>query len=295
MRRSGFTMIEMLMAVMILSIMTVVTAITFSSVTNSWKKATVVAERMLTADYALGQVVAGLRSAYYPANGNQNDAWGLAMIDGGDGTDPGSSDMIEWTKTGTAIVGDKSLHSESTHRVRLWVEDAQSKDEPGGLWAKVWNADLMLEEDPERFDDDDYGEKFLLVEDVIGMDCEVQKDAATTESDGRPKWEEEWATSNMIPYRVKLTFRMKPPEKGDDPLPIMRVVEMPAWEMSQKPFQIDSTGSGGAGGQTTTGGKSGGATGGTKGGGSRGGGGGGRGPLGGGGAPPPPAGGGGMR
>lgn len=265
MNRAGFTMIEMLAAILILSLMTIVTGITFTSVINSWKKATVVAERMQTADYALNQIVAGLRSAYYPPDGNQKDEWGLMLMDNGDGEDVSDSDAIEWTKLGNAIIGDKSTLGETSHRVRMWVEEARSRDEAGGLWVRVWNADLLDRED-EDFDEDEFGEEFLLVEDVIGFDCKVQKDEKEVEDDGRPKWEEEWATSNQIPYRVKITFRMKPPEKGDDPLPILRVVEMPVWKYSQNPFAPDarddgkgkkgnSTGNDGEGGKTNGGGK----------------------------------------
>lgn len=266
MKRAGFTMIEMLLAVTILGIMTIVTAITFTSVTNSWKKSTTVAERMQTADYALNQIVAGLRSAFYPMDGNQKDEWGFALYDNGDGEDVSSSDIIEWTKLGTSIIGNKSVLSETSHRVRLWVEDARSKDEPGGLWARVWNPDLFSEEGNDNFDEDEYGEEFLLVEDVIGFDCVVQKDAKEVEQDGYPKWEEEWSTSNQIPYRVKITFRMKPPEKGDEPLPILRVVQIPLAPFSQNPFSTDSAGKDGKKNDGKNGGKNGGNSGGGNGG-----------------------------
>lgn len=250
MRRAGFTLIEMLIAIMILAIMTVVTSVVFSSVTNSWKKATVVAEQMQTVDYALNQIVSGLRSAYYPADGNQKDEWGLALYDNGEGEDASSSDVVEWTKLGNSIVGDKSVLAETSHRVRLWVEDkprvrtGTNMEEPAGLWARVWNPDLFSEEGNDNFDEEEYGEEFLLVEDIIGFDCVVQKDAKEVEEDGRPKWEETWDTSNCVPYRVKITFRVKPPEKGDEPLPILRVVEIPVWNLSQKPFSLDSSGKG---------------------------------------------------
>lgn len=250
MRRAGFTLLEMLLAITILAIMTVVTSVVFSSVTNSWKKATTVAEQMQTVDYALNQIVSGLRSAYYPADGNQKDEWGLALYDNGEGEDASSSDMVEWTKLGNSIVGDKSVLAETSHRVRLWVEDkprvrtGTNIEEPAGLWVRVWNPDLFSEEGNDNFDDEEYGEEFLLVEDIIGFDCVVQKDAKEVEEDGRPKWEETWDTSNCVPYRVKITFRVKPPEKGDEPLPILRVVEIPVWNLSQKPFSLDSSGKG---------------------------------------------------
>lgn len=242
-------MIEMLAAILILSVMTIITGVTFTSVINSWKKATVVAERMQTADYALNQIVAGLRSAYYPTDGNQKDEWGFMLLDNGDGESVSESDVVEWTKLGNAIIGDKSTMGETSHRVRMWVEESREKDEPGGLWVRVWNPDLFVADDDMRFDKDEFGEEFLLVEDVIGFDCQVQKDSKEIESDGKPKWVETWDTSNSIPYRVKITFRMKPPEKGDDPLPILRVVEMPLSALSQNPFSLDdsSKGDGGKG------------------------------------------------
>ena len=147
MRRAGFTLIELLAAILILSMMTIVAGITFTAVVNGWHRATKLADRMQTADYALNQVVAGLRSAYYPADGNQKDEWGFMMGDGGDGEDPSSSDWIEWTKLGTSMIGSKSAFSETTHRVRMWVEEARGKDEPGGLKIRVWNPDLFVEDD----------------------------------------------------------------------------------------------------------------------------------------------------
>lgn len=259
MKRAGFTMIEMLAAILILSVMTIITGVTFTSVINSWKKATVVAERMQTADYALNQIVAGLRSAYYPTDGNQKEEWGFMLLDNGDGENVSESDMVEWTKLGNAIIGDKSTMGETSHRVRMWVEESREKDEPGGLWVRIWNPDLFVQDDNSRFDEDEFGEEFLLVEDVIGFDCQVQKDAKEVESDGKPKWEETWDSSNSIPYRVKITFRMKPPEKGDDPLPILRVVEIPVSGLSQNPFSLDGSTKGGGRG-AKTGGKTGGTS-----------------------------------
>ncbi len=301
MRRAGFTLIELLAAILIMSFITIVAGITFTSVLNGWHRATALADRMQTADYALNQVVAGLRSAYYPSDGNQKDEWGLMLIDNGEGEDPSDSDCIEWTKIGTSMIGSKSAFSETTHRVRMWVEEEKSRDEPGGLKIRVWNPDLFVEDDSSRFDEEDYGEEMMLVEDVVGFDCQVQKDAAEVESDGVPKWAEEWETSNSIPFRVKITFRMRPAEKGEEPLPVLRVVEIPAWELSQNPFSLDSAGGSGKGkdgnkpgGSSSGGNKPGGSSSGGNrpGGPSAGGGGPGGGamPGGGGGAPPMPGG-----
>ena len=34
---------------------------------------------------------------------------------------------------------------------------------------------------------------------------------------------------------------MKPAEKGEAPLPVLRVVEIPLWYLSQKPFSLEGS------------------------------------------------------
>jgi prepilin-type N-terminal cleavage/methylation domain-containing protein len=267
MYRRGFTMIEMLLAVMILAIVTTVTAISYTSVLNNWKKSTDIVDRMQTADYAVNQIVAGLRSAYYPSTGdNSNMAWGFQLVDGGDGEDESSSDWIEWTKMGTAIIGDKLQAAETSHKVRLWVEESRSRGEQGGLFVRTWNAEL-INENARDYDEEEIGDEFLLVPDVVGFDCQIQKDPKAVDADGRPEWEDEWDTSNSIPYRVKLTFRMKPAEGMKESIPIMRVVTIPLWDISQNPISTKGDSEGGrkskstsTGGSSSTGGNKGGST-----------------------------------
>ena len=38
---------------------------------------------------------------------------------------------------------------------------------------------------------------------------------------------------------------MKPLEEGKEPYPVVRVVEMPLWDISQNPLKIDSSGTDG--------------------------------------------------
>ena len=127
----------------------------------------------------------------------------------------------------------------------------------------------------------------------------MQSKPDSVEGDGTPKWEDVWDTSNSIPYRVKLTFWMTPAKEAGEPVPIMRVVEIPLWDISQNPVTVSSEegkdDKNKKGGKTSGGDKSsGGGTAPT--GGGRGPAGGGRGPAGGGmpgvGGGPPPGGGG---
>ena len=305
MTRRGFTLIELLVSVIITAIMMTVCFITFNTAIRCWSRSAAVADTVRNAEYALTQVISGLRSAYYPTTGKQDYAYGFQLYDNGE--DPEDSDTIQWVKLGTSIVGNRSQLSETPHTVRVWVQK-EGRDGPGGLWVKAGELDLhLLADDPDGevdFNDDEQFEPYPLIEGIQGFDCKVQSKPDSVESDGTPKWEDTWDTSNSIPYRVKLTFWMTPAKETGEPVPIMRVVEIPLWDISQNPVTVSSEegkeekdkkgGKSSGGGTAPTGGGKG-PTGGGRGpagGGGRGPAGGGRGPAGGmpgmgGGGPPP--------
>ena len=77
--KRGFTMLELMLAVLILSIMTIVSVWTFRSIVRNWELATEMADNMQRVDYALAQVTSALRSAYFPTGGNTKDEDGRVV------------------------------------------------------------------------------------------------------------------------------------------------------------------------------------------------------------------------
>lgn len=288
--KRGFTMIELMMAIMIMAVMMVIAFFTFNTVVRNWQKSMELVDKIQYADYALTQVVSGLRSAYYPTDGKQSDDFGFQLYDNGDKED--AADMIVWTKLGTAIVGNSSTLSETPHRVKIYVEK-ETRDTPGGLMVQA-TPDLLTDEQKEDLQDEKIFEPYLLVQGVRGFNCRVADKDNPFNEDGSWNWQDEWNTSNCLPRAVELTFYLDPLEERGDPESMLRVVEIPLWEISQKPISATSEdnkskeaaarGAAGRGGRGVKGGTSGGA-GGTSGGsapGGRGGtpGGGVRGPIG---------------
>ena len=239
MTRRGFTLIELLMSVIITAIMMTVCFITFNTSIRCWSRSAAVADTVRNAEYALTQVVSGLRSAYYPTTGKQDFAYGFQLYDNGE--DPDDSDTIQWIKLGTSIVGNRSQLSETPHTVRVWVQK-EGRDGPGGLWVKAWRSELQADDEDMDKDvsDDENAPPYPLIEGIQGFDCKVQGKPEDVDGDGTPKWEDTWDTSNSIPYRVKLTFWMTPAKETGDPVPIMRVVEIPLWDISQNPVTVSS-------------------------------------------------------
>lgn len=277
-------MLEILLAIMILSIMTIISALVFQTVVHNWTLATDMADNMQRVDYITAQVTYALRSAYFPTSEKTTEADGFMLLNHNENNDPDESDVISWTKLGPAIVGRNSRFARSPHRVTLFVRSERDADEehPAGLIAQVIDEDKFQ---PPNFDPDDETnwDWFLLGSQVQGFNCRVL-DKNEPFSHGMANWQDIWDTSNSIPRRVQLTFWMKPIEEDKDPYPVVRVLEIPLWDISQNPIKTDSTGSG-----SRKGNKSGGSKTGGKGGGSGGGAGGGNRP---GGAPPGTGGGG---
>ena len=106
--RRGFTMIEMLLATVLVGVLTAFSIMTFRSVSHGWQVSADYLDKMQRTDYALNQVVSGLRSMYYPHDGSQNEKYGFVLVNKGEGEDPRRSDVIEWSKLGSAIVGTKN-------------------------------------------------------------------------------------------------------------------------------------------------------------------------------------------
>ena len=129
--KRGFTMLEIMLAIMILAIMTIVSMWTFRTIVRNWGLATEMADNMQRVDYALAQVTSALRSAYFPLDGKATDADGFMLLDGNPDNDPEESDTICWTKLGPAIVGRNSRFGASPHRVKLYVHTEKDRVERG--------------------------------------------------------------------------------------------------------------------------------------------------------------------
>ena len=119
MRRGGFTLVEIICAVVLVGVVTTISIATFNAVSRGWEISTDYIDKMQRTDYALNQVVSALRSMYYPHDGQQSEDYGFVLTDNGAGEDPDDSDVIEWSRL--ASIGDRNKHSSTIHRVQLMV------------------------------------------------------------------------------------------------------------------------------------------------------------------------------
>lgn len=264
MRRRAFTMIEMLVAIVLVGVVTTFAVLTFNAVTTAWTSSTEYLDKMQRSDYMLDQVVSGLKSMYYPHTGQQDYTYGFYLTDGGPGDDPRSSDTIEWAKTGSAIVGNQNASADTVHRVQLMVLEEGNHDykepiEVTGLYARMCpdpalrpKRDKKVQEIDYTFANSDMYQPVLVADGIVGFNCRVLKDPDQSASDASDaKFEDEWDASNSVPYKVELSFRIADPDGKSyrsNTAPIKRIVRIPVYEQSQDGASLPSEDKKGAGG-----------------------------------------------
>lgn len=216
------------MAIMILSIMMLLSFFCFDAVVQSWRAGTEMSESMGQADHVMEQLASGLRSAYYPDVGSQLDEYGFQLGDDGEG--PEARDGISWVKIGRSLVGEDCGFADSPHRINVFVADGGKEDELSGLAVSAWRVDLQLDE----FDPTEDVKAITLSPRVRGMNCRVL-DKDQPMKDDELNWQDTWDFSNSIPKAVEITLYMAPPKEEDEPLEVKRIVEIPMFDLSQNP------------------------------------------------------------
>lgn len=213
---SAFTLLELLLAVSILSIVTAITYMTFSTTLNAWRRGTVMSDNIHHGDFVMEQLIAALRSAYYPDGGGKPTEYGFWLTDNGDG--PYDSDVISWVKLGDALVGKGKGFAENPHRVKFSVET----DDEGRGTAIVRSWRYFGQE--EDFDPDALEAEVVSAR-VTGFNCRPAFPYLDT--DGEVEWLDEWEETNKLPTALELTLYLEPLEEGDEPMEMKRVMGIP--------------------------------------------------------------------
>ncbi len=226
--RSGFTMVELILAVTLLAVITSVAYFTFDAGVRAWRSGSGMADSLSHADYVLEQVVMGLRSAYYPDSKGPNADYGFVLTD--DEADGASAhDVISWVKLGSALIGSSNSFAGIPHRVEISVRDHDTDPEldGSGFAVRTWRIDAQ----PEDFDPEEDVEPFFLTSRVIGMNCRTLS-LEQEDDEEELTWDDEWEDTNRVPFAVEVTLYLEPPREDDDPIEVQRIVEIPLAQLS---------------------------------------------------------------
>lgn len=224
-RQGGFTLVEILLALTLLGMLTIMLFSSFYSVIRAWEAGRAAIDSEGHADYLMEQLAAALRSAYTPGVGEK---YGLVFTD--DGEEADARDTIEWTKTGPALVGEDAEFAQVPHRVRVTVTEKDG-EHPGGFTVRAWRQDLQLDE----FNPEEDTAELCLSPKVVGFNCRMLDPDQEKTVDDEINWVDEWTKTNTLPTAIEITLWMEPAEKGEDPIEAKRIVEIPMGPLSQNP------------------------------------------------------------
>ncbi len=212
MKRAGFTLLELLVALVLL-----VTAFTiiwgsFSSATRAWKRGSEVVAGLHNGDFVMEQVVSALRSAAYFRS--TRISYGFVYEDD---TKDYPADRISWVTSSSALVPPDSPWARVTHRITLTIEDPG--EGPDTMAVRAYSHVTPVE------DEDSEIEPWFPAPQVRGLDCRIW-DVENEE------WIDEWTETNRIPVRVEIALYFEPVADERDPVILRRLVEIPLAALS---------------------------------------------------------------
>ncbi len=204
---AGFTLLELMVAVVLLvTAMTMIVG-TFTAVIKAWRHGDELLQELHHGDFVLDQLVSGLRSAAFFTTAP--DKYGFHLKDQSSG--PYDNDIISWVTSGTAFMPKDSPLTKGLHRLEVTVENNADGNPAVAVRAYPHLAD---EEDIEEAD------PWYISTEVKGVNCRVY-------SKEEEEWLDEWEFTNSLPRLVEITVYLDPLEEYGDPVEMKRVVEIP--------------------------------------------------------------------
>ena len=216
--QQAFTLVELLLALALAAAALVVAFSSFNSIAKAWQRGQAMADGLNRGDYVMDQLSRGMRSAFYPPVKTRRMNYGFYLEDNGEGAS--ARDVISWVKVGDALLAADSPMAGSTHRIQISLQKDDDKNDSWVIVSRAWpphvNTDLF---DPESI------ECLPLSRKIVGFDCRV----STNIGDSGWEWLDTWedAATNCLPLAVELSVYFEPPDPGEEPLRLVRLVEVP--------------------------------------------------------------------
>lgn len=215
--RFGFTLLELMAAMVILTIAMSVAFQAFSGTIRGWKRGTEVVEGIKHGDFAMGQLASAVNSTVFFSNPRKSYAFRIER----DTIAGLPADTISFVTASTAFMTEDSPLKYGPHRLELFID----YDEYGNpaLFSLAFPAIADLEEAEDEYDT----EPHLVSRAVQGLEVllydEELEDWTT----------DEWEQENSVPERIKLTLIVASEDEDEEPIVFSRIIEIPVAESLQ--------------------------------------------------------------
>lgn len=215
--KQGFTLLELIVAIVILVIAMSIAFQAFTGTIRGWKRGTEVADGIKHGDFAMTQLASALNSMLYFYNPRQTYAFKLEKDTAISGL-PG--DIVSFVTVNSAFMPADSPYFKGPHRIRLFV-DEDEYGEPA-LFALAMPAIS----DEEEFEDEFDAEPALVAREVSGLEVMIWDDQ-------NESWTDEWDSDNSVPQRIEIRMYISSKDPDEEPIIFTRVLEIPVFESMQ--------------------------------------------------------------
>jgi prepilin-type N-terminal cleavage/methylation domain-containing protein len=260
--RRAFTLLELMVAMIILTIAMSIAFQAFTGTIRGWKRGTEVVEGIKHGDFAMTQLSAAINSTIYFFNPRKNYAFEIEK----DTTRGLPSDTLSFVTASSAFIPAGSPFEKGPHRLKIFIDDDDYGDP--ALFASAMPAVANDEDVEDEYDE----EPTIVTRSVQGLEILIWDEELED-------WTDEWEKENAVPERVLIRIYVVSEDENEEPMEFVRVLDIPVAPSQEAKLTgpssgANQSGTSGTAGGTPGGGSSGGSGGGRTGGGGAGGGGG---------------------
>jgi prepilin-type N-terminal cleavage/methylation domain-containing protein len=224
--QQGFTLLELIVAIVILVIAMSISFEAFTGTIRGWKRGTEVADGIKHGDFAMSQLAAALNSMLFFDNPRKTYAFKLEKDTASTGL-PG--DIISFVTVNKAFMPPDSPYAKGPHRIRLFVDDDEYGD------PALFALPMPAISDEEEFEDEFDAEPMLVSRAISGLEIMIWDRQ-------NEDWTDDWDMNNSVPERIELSVYVSSRDKNEEPILFRRVLEIPVHESVRDRLSNPSSG-----------------------------------------------------
>jgi prepilin-type N-terminal cleavage/methylation domain-containing protein len=216
---AAFTLIELMVAMVILTIAMSIAFEAFQGTIRGWKRGTEVIDGLKHGEFSMNQLAGTLNSTVYFFNARK--AYAFLFEKGSKSGLP--ADSISFvTSSGSFLPADSPL-AKGPHRLRLFIDD---EDGAPALYTMYMPAAA----DPEELEKEYEAEPLMVSSAIHGMEIlfwDKEKE----------EWIDEWKEENAVPQRILLNLFIESDDEEEEPIVFSRVIEIPVYASMKDKLQ----------------------------------------------------------
>ena len=216
--KKGFTLIELIVSIVILTIALGISYQAFYSSMRSWKYSTNLSESLHQGDYFVNKISSNLRSMKFFKN--EKNIYEFIYENNEINGIP--ADLISFVSTKQNIAPNNNILTNQPCRIILFIDTNDNGD--NSLYASFLPVLINQDEYFEMFN----VEKYLISKVVQGLEIKFWDEE-------NENWEEDWEEENNIPKKIFLELYIKI-DKSEDHQIYSRIIEIPVSEGKNNPL-----------------------------------------------------------